>query len=158
MAAKIAKFSLCLGFCLLTPSEIKNMSLLSINKIYNVIKIAELVYGSIEDEIKKQPETFVDKLSNYLQDFNITGRYSLSILHKYINEFSEEEKAEVIALMWLGRSISHGQLEDFPNFVKKVLEIVPKNQATSYILERPLLAKYLRDGLQKLDISTFALS
>ncbi|MHC5857453.1 DUF3775 domain-containing protein [Nostoc sp.] len=134
------------------------MSLLSIKKIYNVIKIAELVYGSIEDEIKKQPETFIDKLSNYLQDFNIPARYSVSILHEYINEFSEEEKAEVIALMWLGRSISHGQLEDFPNFVKKVVKIVPKNHATSYILERPLLAKYLRDGLQKLNISTFALS
>ncbi|MEH1819653.1 MAG: hypothetical protein V7L31_11345 [Nostoc sp.] len=37
-------------------------------------------------------------------------------------------------------------IEDFPNFVKKVLEIVPQNQATSYILERPFLAKYLRDG------------
>lgn len=134
------------------------MSLLSINKIYNVIKIAELVYGSIEDDITNQPETFIDKLSNYLEDFNIPTRYSVNILHEYINEFSDEEKAEVIALMWLDRSISHGQLEDFPNFVKKVLEIVPQNQATSYILERPLLAKYLRDGLQKLDISTFALS
>ncbi|WP_334696307.1 hypothetical protein [Nostoc sp.] len=26
------------------------------------------------------------------------------------------------------------------------MEIVPQNQATSYILERPFLAKYLRDG------------
>ncbi|MHC5749181.1 DUF3775 domain-containing protein [Nostoc sp.] len=81
------------------------MNFLSINKIYNVIKIAELVYGSIESERTKQSETFIDKLSNYLEDFHIIERYSINILHKYIDEFSEEEKAEVIALMWLGRGI-----------------------------------------------------
>ncbi|MBN3876153.1 MAG: DUF3775 domain-containing protein [Nostoc sp. JL23] len=32
------------------------------------------------------------------------------------------------------------------------------NYAIGYILERPLLAKYLRDGLQKLDICNSALS
>lgn len=131
------------------------MSLLSIKKIHDVIKIAELIHGS---ERRHRPETFVDKLSNYLEDFNMTGGCSLNILYKYIDEFSQEEKAEVIALIWLGRGISHGQLEDFPNFRKKVLEIIPENHATSYILERPLLAKYLRDGLQKVDISTFASS
>ncbi|MBN3876154.1 DUF3775 domain-containing protein [Nostoc sp. JL23] len=81
------------------------MNFLLINKIYNVIKIAELVYGSIESERTKQSETFIDKLSNYLEDFHIIERYSINILHKYIDEFSEEEKAEVIALMWLGRGI-----------------------------------------------------
>lgn len=81
------------------------MNFLSINKIYNVIKIAELVYGSIESERTKQSETFIDKFSNYLEDFHIIERYSINILHKYIDEFSEEEKAEVIALMWLGRGI-----------------------------------------------------
>ncbi|MHC5747149.1 MAG: DUF3775 domain-containing protein [Nostoc sp.] len=81
------------------------MNFLSINKIYNVIKIAELVYGSIESERTKQSETFIDKLSNYLEDFHIIERYSINILHKYIDEFSEEEKAKVIALMWLGRGI-----------------------------------------------------
>ncbi|MEH2054713.1 MAG: DUF3775 domain-containing protein [Nostoc sp.] len=131
------------------------MDLLSINKIYNVIKIAELVYGS---ERTHRSETFVDKLSDYLADFNMTGGCSVNILYKYIDEFSQEEKAEVIALIWLGRGISHGHLEDFPNFCKKVLQIIPENHATSYILERPLLAKYLRDGLQKVDISTFASS
>ncbi|MHC5764588.1 DUF3775 domain-containing protein [Nostoc sp.] len=44
-------------------------------------------------------------MSNYLEDFHIIERYSINILHKYIDEFSEEEKAEVIALMCLGRGI-----------------------------------------------------
>ncbi|MEH2226608.1 DUF3775 domain-containing protein [Nostoc sp.] len=134
------------------------MNFLSINKIYNVIKIAELVYGSIESERTKQSETFIDKLSYYLEDFHITGRYSINILHKYIDEFSEEEKAEVIALMWLGR-IPSGQVpEDFANLIKQVVELISQNYATTYIIERPLLAKYLRDGLQKLDIWNSALS
>jgi hypothetical protein len=136
------------------------MNFLSVNKIHihNIIEISELVYGSMEPERTNKLETFVDKLSNYLEDFKITGRYSLNILHKYIDEFSEEEKAEVIALMWLGRGISDGQLEDFPNFIKKVVQLIPQNYATSYIIEKPLLAKYLRDGLQKLDIWNSALS
>ncbi|MBN3882823.1 MAG: DUF3775 domain-containing protein [Nostoc sp. JL34] len=134
------------------------MTYLSINKIDNVIEIAELVYGSTGSGIKKQPEIFIEQLSNYLEDFKIAERYSVNILHKYINKFSQEEKAELIALMWLGRGMSDGQLEDFQNLLKQVVELIPEKYATSYIIERPLLAKYLRDGLQKLNIWTSALS
>ncbi|MEH1955132.1 DUF3775 domain-containing protein [Nostoc sp.] len=97
-------------------------------------------------------------MSNYLEDFKIAERYSVNILHKYINKFSQEEKAQLIALMWLGRGMSDGQLEDFQNLLKQVVELIPEKYATSYIIERPLLAKYLRDGLQKLNIWTSALS
>ncbi|MEH2442444.1 DUF3775 domain-containing protein [Nostoc sp.] len=134
------------------------MNFLSIKKIRNVIEIAELVYGKMESGITNKPEMFIDKLSNYLEDFNVTGRSSVNILHKYIDEFSQEEKAELIALMWLGRGIADGQLEDFLNLVKQVVELIPPNYATTYIIERPLLAKYLRNGLQKLDTWTSAFS
>ncbi|MEH2260025.1 DUF3775 domain-containing protein [Nostoc sp.] len=135
------------------------MNYLSINKINNVIKIAQLVYGSIGYWRKNQLEIFVvDQLSNDLEDFNIAKRYSVNILHKYIDKFSQEEKAELIALMWLGRGISDGRLESFQKLLKQVVEFIPKNYATSYIIERPLLAKYLRDGLQKLNVCTSALS
>jgi Cdc6-like AAA superfamily ATPase len=138
------------------------MSLLSIHKIYKVIEMAELIYGSRGSGRTKQPETFIDKLSYYLEDFNITKRCSINVLKKYIDELSKEEKAEVIALMWLGRSTSGEQPEDLANLVKQVVELIPQNYATSYILERPLLAKYLakylRNGLQKLNILTSASS
>ncbi|AVH69101.1 DUF3775 domain-containing protein [Nostoc sp. 'Lobaria pulmonaria (5183) cyanobiont'] len=134
------------------------MSYLSINKIYEIIALAELIYGKMESGRTNKPETFIDKLSNYLEDFNITGRYSVNVLQKYIHEFSEEEKAEVIALMWLGRGASGELPENLPNLVKQVVELIPQNYVTSYIIEKPLLAKYLRDGLQKLDIWTSALS
>ncbi|MEH1874751.1 DUF3775 domain-containing protein [Nostoc sp.] len=134
------------------------MSLLSINKTYKIIEMAELIYGKIGSERTNQSETFLDKLSYYLEDFNITGRCSVNVLHKYIDELSEEEKAEVIALIWLGR-IPSGQVpEDFTNLIKQVLELIPQNYATSYIIEKPLLAKYLINGLQKLDIWSSASS
>lgn len=56
--------------------------------------------------------------------------------------------------MWLGQSALDGQPEDFPNLIKQVVQLIPQNYATSYIIEKPLLAKYLRSGLQKLNIST----
>ena len=138
------------------------MILLSIHKIHKVIEMAELIYGSRGSRRTNQPETFIDKLSYYLEDSNITGRCSVNILKKYIDEFSEEEKAQVIALMWLGRNTSGEQPEDLPNLVKQVVELIPQNYATSYIIERPFLAKYLakylRNGLQKLNILTSASS
>jgi hypothetical protein len=134
------------------------MILLSINKIYKIIEIAELIYAARGYEITSKPETFLDKLSYYLEDFNITGRCSLNVLQKYIEELSEEEKIEVIALIWLGRIPSVQIPEDFANLIKQVIELIPKNYATSYIIEKPLLAKYLRDGLQKRGIWSFASS
>jgi hypothetical protein len=134
------------------------MSFLSIKKIYKVIEIAELVYGIIGSGKTNKSETFIDKLSYYLEDFSITEKCSVNVLQKYIDEFSEQEKVEVIALMWLGR-IPSGQVpEDFANLIKQVVEMIPQNYATSYIIEKPLLAKYLREGLQKLNIWTSALS
>ncbi|WP_207794490.1 DUF3775 domain-containing protein, partial [Nostoc sp. UIC 10630] len=126
--------------------------------IYKIIDMAELIYGTMGSGRTNQPETFIDKLSYYLEDLNITGRCSINMLQKYIHEFSEEEKVEVIALMWLGRTALGEQAENFPNLLKQVVEIIPQNYATSYIIEKPLLAKYLRDGLQKLDIWTSAFS
>ncbi|MEH2249654.1 DUF3775 domain-containing protein [Nostoc sp.] len=134
------------------------MILLSINKIYKIIETAELIYGSMGSGRTNQPETFIDKLSYYLEDLNIIGRCSVNILYKYIDKFSEDEKAEVIALMWFGRSALDGQPEDFPNLVKQVVQLYLKIMQPRYIIEKPLLAKYLRSRLQKINISTCASS
>jgi hypothetical protein len=109
------------------------MSLLSINKIYKIIEMSELIYGTMGYGRTNQPETFIDKLSYYLEDLNITGRCSINMLQKYIHEFSEEEKVEVIALMWLGITALGEQAENFPNLLKQVVGIIPQNYATSYI-------------------------
>ncbi|MBD2344748.1 DUF3775 domain-containing protein [Anabaena subtropica] len=128
------------------------MKLLPIYKIYKIIETTELIYKERGSGRTNQSETFIDKLSNYLEDFNITGKYSINILHQYINEFSQDEKIELIALMWLGRSALGEPTEDFSNLVEQVVDFIPENYATIYIIEKPLLAKYLRKGLQKLNI------
>jgi hypothetical protein len=128
------------------------MNYLSINKVHKVIDLAELIYCSKENKRVNISETFVDKLSNYLEDFKMTGRTSLNVLRKYIDEFSEEEKAEMIALMWLGRGTSCEQPENFDNLIEQALKLIPQNYATIYIIERAFLAKYLRSGLQKINI------
>ncbi|WP_193199236.1 DUF3775 domain-containing protein [Nostoc sp. MG11] len=128
------------------------MNFLSINKVHKVIDLAELVYCSMEIRRVNISETFVDKLSNYLEDFKMTGRTSLNVLRKYIDEFSEEEKAELIAIIWFGRGTSCEQAEDLDNLIAQALKLIPQNYATSYIIERASLAKYLRSGLQKINI------
>ncbi|MBE9205024.1 DUF3775 domain-containing protein [Nostoc sp. LEGE 06077] len=134
------------------------MMLLSIKKIENFLEIAELIHGSRGSGRIKPVETFLDKLSNYLDDFHLTGKYSLLILHKYIEEFSQEEKAELIALMWLGRSVSNESQQDFSYLVEKVRELIPQNYATTYIINNSLLVRYLRNGLQKINICAAAAS
>ncbi len=128
------------------------MNFLSINKVHKVIDLAELIYCSKETRRVNISETFVDKLSNYLEDFNITGRTSLNVLRKYIDDFSEQEKAEVIAIIWVGRGIPYKQPKDLDNLILQALNLIPQNYATSYIIERASLAKYLRYGLQKINI------
>ncbi|BAY18004.1 hypothetical protein NIES21_38470 [Anabaenopsis circularis NIES-21] len=132
------------------------MILLSINKIDKLLEIVELIHGSRGSGRIKPVETFLDKLSNYLDDFHLTGEYSLIILHKYIEEFSEEEKAELIALMWLGRTGSNEPTKDFTYLVKQVRELIPQNYATTYIIDNSFLVTYLRNGLQKINICAAA--
>ncbi|WP_442936859.1 DUF3775 domain-containing protein [Nostoc sp.] len=33
----------------------------------------------------------------------MTGRTSVRVLHKYVDDFSSDEKGQVIALIWLGQ-------------------------------------------------------
>jgi len=64
------------------------MNLLSINKIYKVIETAELVYGSMVSRMKNQPETFLDKLSNYLE-FCFIRKNIISDNPKFLSGLSE---------------------------------------------------------------------
>ncbi|QLE52694.1 hypothetical protein FD724_32475 (plasmid) [Nostoc sp. C057] len=77
------------------------MNFLLVSKVYKIIELAELIYCPKSSDILfgkvNIPETFLDKLSNYLEDFEMTGRTSIRVLHKYIDDFSLEEKGQVIA-------------------------------------------------------------
>ncbi|WP_225892786.1 DUF3775 domain-containing protein [Nostoc sphaeroides] len=71
----------------------------------------------------------------------------INTLSEYINNLSSEETAEAIALMVLGRGDSGRQPSDF-------LELVKEAQGVErhYLVEKSLLAKYLRSGLEKLNL------
>ncbi|WP_189525078.1 hypothetical protein [Nostoc sp. 'Peltigera membranacea cyanobiont' 232] len=86
-----------------------NFSLIS--KVYKIIELAELIYCPKSSDILfgrvNIPETFLDKLSNYLEDFEMTGRTSVRVLHKYVDDFSSEEKGQVIALTALSAAMRY---------------------------------------------------
>lgn len=42
----------------------------------------------------------------------MTGRTSIRVLHKYVDDFYSDEKGQVIALIWLGQYISCEQPSD----------------------------------------------
>jgi hypothetical protein len=132
-----------------------NMNFLLISKVYKLIELAELIYSPKSSDILfgrvNIPETFLDNLSNYLEDFEMTGRTSVRVLHKYVDDFSSDEKGQVIALIWLGQYVSCEQPSDLNDLIVQALHFIPQNSRTSYILERTLLAKYLRSGLKKIN-------
>ncbi|BAB76629.1 DUF3775 domain-containing protein [Anabaena sp. FACHB-709] len=132
-----------------------NINFLLLNKVNKIIELTELIYYSKQSDQPSGevniPETFIDKLSNYLEEFETTGRTSARVLHKYIDGFSPEEKGQVIALIWLGQYASCKQPEDFQNLIAQAVHLIPDNYATSYIIEKSFLAKYLRSGLEKIN-------
>ena len=52
---------------------------------------------------------------------------------------------ELVALMWLGRG--DASLDEYPDLVRQASEDLPADDLTDYLLEHPLLAGYLTDGL-----------
>ncbi|MFW9259238.1 DUF3775 domain-containing protein [Nostoc sp. CALU 546] len=131
------------------------MNFLLISKVYEIIELAELIYCPKSSDILfgrvNIPETFLDKLSNYLEDFEMTGRTSIRVLHKYVDDFSSDEKGQVIALIWLGQYVSCEQPSDLNDLTAQALHLIPQNYTTSYIIEKAFLAKYLRSGLNKIN-------
>ncbi|HEY9800360.1 MAG TPA: DUF3775 domain-containing protein, partial [Leptolyngbyaceae cyanobacterium] len=69
-------------------------------------------------------------------------------LHDYINKLSNEELAEAVALMLLGRGHSDEQVSDFPDLVREAEGVV-----ANYLATKSPLAQYLRQGLKKLNLS-----
>lgn len=128
------------------------MNFLTIDKVKKIIELAKLVYDS------KTPQSIFDmKLTDSntqakeLIEFLIerqTLNTPINTLSEYINNLSSEETAEAIALMVLGRGDSGRQPSDF-------LELVKEAQGVErhYLVEKSLLAKYLRSGLEKLNLN-----
>jgi hypothetical protein len=71
----------------------------------------------------------------------------------WINDMNETERAELVALFWLGRD--DGDASEFPGLVEEARgQQTPRHDTARYLLGSPLLADYIEDGLERLGYDT----
>ena len=68
-------------------------------------------------------------------------------LTTWINDMHETHRAELVALVWLGRD--GGDAEDFPGLVDEARSLQSRDTAR-YLLGEPLLPDHLEEGLELL--------
>jgi len=72
-------------------------------------------------------------------------------LTSWISDLDEQQKAELVALFWLGRD--DGDASEFPGLIEDARGQQGKGTAR-YLLGSPLLGDYLEEGLERLGIDT----
>jgi hypothetical protein len=72
-------------------------------------------------------------------------------LRSWINDLTDTQKAELTALMWLGRG--DGDAGDFPALVDEARGR-RRVRTSAYLLGEPMLADYLEEGLEALGVDT----
>jgi len=73
-------------------------------------------------------------------------------LTSWINDLTDTQKSELVALFWLGRD--DGDASDFPDLVEEARAQQRKGSTARYLLGSPLLGDYLEEGLETLGIDT----
>jgi len=68
----------------------------------------------------------------------------------FINALSEEEHADLVALLWLGRG--DGTLEDW-NDLRDEAQRQHNNRTAAYLLGEPLLSDHLEEGLSQFGLT-----
>ncbi len=71
-------------------------------------------------------------------------------LREYINSLSDDEKAELLAVMWIGRRDGGATVDDFEGaFTHAKSEL---DHVGEYMTNKDPLAQYLKDGMQLLGL------
>lgn len=73
-------------------------------------------------------------------------------LTSWINDLNDSQKAELVALFWLGRD--DGDASDFPELVEEARGQQRKGSTARYLLGSPLLGDYIEEGLDRLGIDS----
>lgn len=73
-----------------------------------------------------------------------SGDYTLAELADHIGEMNQQQRAELVALMWLGRG--DYELEDWATAVDDAIGD-HSVRATEYLLAHPMVSDYLEEGL-----------
>ncbi|BAB77131.1 all7373 (plasmid) [Nostoc sp. PCC 7120 = FACHB-418] len=130
----------------------ENMNYLTVEKVHKIIELATVrrlhqqSKLTSEDDLKDS-KTLSQELVELLHERQTPGT-PISMLSDYIYKLSDIELSEAIALMLLGRGHSDEQPSDFPDLVNEA-QGVPAH----YLIEKAPLAKYLRSGLEKLNLA-----
>jgi hypothetical protein len=73
-------------------------------------------------------------------------------LTSWISDLTDGQKAELVALFWLGRD--DGDAADFPDMVAQARGMQGRDNTARYLLGSPLLGDYIEEGLERLGIDT----
>ncbi len=117
---------------------------LSVKKVQEIIKLAEPLYQESNWLIVDEDE---DGLTDTLEALSDTEK-ERKVLYDYIENLPKDERYELIALTWLGRSDADENPSDWESLVSEANGYTAEN-AANYLISKSPLAKYLRDGMRK---------
>jgi hypothetical protein len=113
------------------------MNHISEKTINTVINLADRCYPPHDQESR-----WIDPSDEKEIEEALKPRPEEEGLENFINALSDDEKAELMALMWLGRD--GGQWEDLLNHAKNEIDDV-----AIYMAKKAPLATYLKKGLER---------
>lgn len=118
-------------------------------------KIGYIIVKAREFDVKVQPvdenpgsSAADDGERIILQDFANDPTYAE--VHDFIASLNDEESAELVALMWVGRGTY--SKEEWDEAVETA-QIEATNPTPDYLLGTPMLGDFLEDGLSELGFS-----
>jgi hypothetical protein len=71
-------------------------------------------------------------------------------LSAFIGALSEDERVDLVALMWLGRG--DGEIDDWPS-LRAEADRLHRRHTARYLLRHPLLPDFLEEGLARFGLS-----
>jgi hypothetical protein len=132
----------------LEPYARPPLSISSDKVCFIVVKAREFDAKDYETDTDSGSNAADDKMYSVLEDHGDDPVQAE--LTSFIDDLSDEEQVDLVALMWLGRG--DGALGDWAQLHREAQEA--HNQRTAgYLLGSPLLADYLEEGLAAFGLS-----
>lgn len=125
----------------------------SLNKetVFEIIRLAEECYPNPD---QWEGASIRDAAEEILETFRETGEFHKPehiALVERLKRLSHDELKELVALMWLGRGDAGERAEDWESLLEDASREL-EHSPVAYVVEKMYLARYLRDGLEKLAI------
>ncbi|CAK8719196.1 hypothetical protein KKHLCK_08365 [Candidatus Electrothrix laxa] len=120
---------------------------LSVKKVQEVVRLAKEVYPPINSMIIDDDEQSVNDALNDLSSQEKTE------WDNYIKNMSDDERYELVALVWLGRGDAGEVASDWESLVKDASSYTEDNTVGYLYGKLILLPQYLEDGVEKLGMN-----